>query len=217
MADDPKGLFKGGGIALGLSGALFVVKLALDVTTGPPPSHGTEILAWMARERLPLAFVSEVLFIAGMLLIPGGVALYASLASREGPKASVGAGALAVTLPVLFVVAVVHGRLVYDVYGLRVRDPAVAELTVALYAGGMHAVFLMLAVATLVLSLAMRSTYGWAIAGLGIATAVLEVAAAYPWAIGTPLLALTQIAVAGWFIAVGAKLWLLGGAVAGAS
>jgi hypothetical protein len=122
-----------------------------------------------------------------------------------------------VTLPVLFVVAVVHGRLVYDVHGLRVRDPAVAELTVALYAGGMHAVFLMLAVATLVLSLAMRSTYGWAIAGLGIATAVLEVAAAYPWAIGTPLLALTQIAVAGWFIAVGARLWLLGGAVAGAS
>jgi hypothetical protein len=46
---------------------------------------------------------------------------------------------------------------------------------------------------------------------------VLEVAAAYPWAIGTPLLALTQIAVAGWFIAVGARLWLLGGAVAGAS
>jgi hypothetical protein len=156
MADDPKGLLKGGAIALVLSGALFIVKLALDLTTGPTPSKGTAIVAWMAQERLPLAFVSEV---------------RETLQSQNSPSPS----------------------------------------------GGMHAVFLMLAVATLVLSLAMRSTYGRAIASLGIATAVFDVAAAYPWAIGTSLLVLTQIAVAGWFIAVGAKLWLLGAAAAGAS
>ena len=114
------------------------------------------------------------------------------------------------TLPVLFATAVVHGRLVYDVYGIRVRDPAVAELTVALYAGGMHAVYLMLAVATLVPSFAMRTTYGRAITLLGIVTAVLDVAASYPWAIGTPLLVLSQLAFGGWLIAVGSKLWLRG-------
>jgi len=167
--------------------------------------------------RLPLAFVSEALFIAGMLLIPGAVALYASLASREGPKAAVGAGVLVVTLPVLFATLVIHGRLVYDVYGLRVRDPTAAELTVALYAGGMHAVFLMLAVATLVLSLAMRATYGRAIVGLGIATAVLDIAAAYPWALGAPVLVLCQVVFTAWFVAVGSKLWLLGSAAPAAA
>ena len=212
MADEPKGLFKAGGVALVLSGTLFVVKMALDLAAGPPPSNGIAILVWMASGRLALAWVSEVLFTAGMLLVPGVVALHASLASREGPKAAVGTSLLAVTLPVLFATAVVHGRLVYDVYGLRVRDPAVAELTVALYAGGMHAVYLMLAVATLVLSLAMRSTYGRPLALLGIVTAVLDVAASYPWAIGTPLLVLSQIAFGGWFIAVGSKLWMLGAA-----
>jgi hypothetical protein len=210
MADEPKGLFKAGGVALGLSGALFLVKMALDLASGPPPSTGAEILIWMASGRLALAWVSEVLFTAGMLLVPGAVALHASLASREGPKAAVGTSLLGVTLPVLFATAVIHGRLVYDVYGIRVRDPAAAELTVALYAGGMHAVYLMLAVATLVLSLAMRSTYGRAIALLGIVTAVLDVAASYPWAIGTPLLVLSQLAFGGWFIAVGSKLWLRG-------
>ena len=209
MAEGSKGLFKGGGISLVLAGALFLVKLALDLGAGPPPSNGTQILAWMAESRLQLAFVSESLFVAGMLLVPGVVALHASLAGTEGSKAAVGAGVLAVTLPVLFVTAVVHGRLVYDVYGIRVRDPAMAELTVALFAGGMHAVYLMLAVGTLVLSLAMRATYGRPIVVLGLATAALDVAAAYPWGIGTALLVLSQVSFAGWFIAVGSKLWLL--------
>lgn len=214
MADGPRVLFKAGGVSLVLSGTLFLVKMALDLVTGPPPSTGTEILVWMGSGRLALAFVSEVLFTAGMLLVPGLVAVHASLASRDGPTAAVGTSLLAVTLPVLFAVCVVHGRLVYDVYGLRVRDPLGAELIVALYAGGMHAVFLMLAVGTLVLSLAMRATYGRPIALLGIATAVLNVVVAYPWAIGTPFLVLSQIVFAAWFIAVGAKLWLLGAAVA---
>ena len=214
MAEASRGLFRGGGVSLVLAGALFLVKLALDLAAGPPPSNGAQILAWTVEARLHLAFVNEVLFIAGMLLVPGVVALHASLSSREGPRATVGAGVLAVTLPVLFVTAVVHGRLVYDVYGIRVRDPLAAELTVALYAGGMHAVYLMLAIGTLVLSLAMRTTYGVPIAVFGLATAALDVAASYPWAIGTPVLVLSQIAFAGWFIAVGCKLWFFGGAPA---
>src|SRR5262249_13687841 len=163
------------------------VRLVAELVAGPPPSTGAEILAWAARARLPLAFVNEALFIAGMLLVPGVVALHASLANREGPMAAVGVGVLLVTLPVLFVTLVVQGRLVYEVYGLRVHDPSAAELTVALYAGGIHAVFLMLAIATLILSLAMSATYGRAIVGLGIATAALDIAAAYPWALGGPL------------------------------
>ena len=210
MAEQPKGLFRAGGVSLALSGVMFLAKLGVDLAAGPPPSSGTEILAWMASGRVALAWVSEVLFIGGMLLIPGVIALHASLASAGGHKAAVGTGVIAVTLPVLFAVAIVHGRLVYDVYGLRVRDPAVAELVVALYGGGMHAVGLMMAVGTLVLSLTMRPTYGRVIVSLGVVSAALDVVGSYPWALGTPLLVLCQVVFAGWFIAVGSRLWSLG-------
>jgi len=210
-------LFKVGGISLVLSGVLFLIKIVAELVAGPPPTTGAEILAWAARGRIPLAIVSEALFIAGMLLVPGAVALHASIANREGPRAGVGVGLLVVRLPVLFVTLVIHGRLVYDVYGLRVRDPTAGELTVALYAGGMHVVFLMLAIATLVLSLAMKATYGRIIVGLGMVTTVLDVAAAYPWALGAPLLALCQVAFTAWLVAVGAKLWQLGSEVPAAA
>jgi len=214
MADEPTRLFKIGAVSLVLSGVSFLVKLVLDLAAGSPPSTGTEILAWVASSKLALAFGSEVLFIGGMFLVPGMVALHASLAGTDGRWATVGTGFVAVTLPVLFGVAVVHGRLIFPVYGLEVRDPAVAELLVALYGGGIHAVGIMMAVATLVLSLAMRRTYGWAIASLGIVTAVLDVVGSYPWALGTPLLIFCQVLFAGWFIAVGFRLWSLGAAAA---
>lgn len=210
MADEPKGLLKAGGLSLVLSGILFLVKLALDLSTGPPPSTGTEILAWITQGKLALAFVNEVLFFAGMLLVPGAAALHASLRSRGGNKAVVGLGCLAVTLPVLFSAVIVHGRLVYPVYGIQVRDPLGAEFALALYAGGMHAVSLMLAVATVLLSLAMQSTYGRPIAYLGFVAAVFDVVGSYPWGLGAPLLVLSQVVPAAWLIAVGSKLWMLG-------
>ena len=214
MAEQPKGLFKAGGVSLVLSGVMFLVKLGLDLAAGSPPSNGTEILAWVASSKLALALVSEVLFIGGMLLIPGMIAVHASLASKGGHRAALGTGVIAVTLPVLFAVLIVHGRLVYDVYGLRVRDPAVAELVVALYGGGIHAVGLMMAIGTLVLSLTMRPTYGRAIVWLGVVTAALDAVGSYPWALGTALLVLCHVAFAGWFIAVGWRLWSLGAATA---
>jgi hypothetical protein len=69
------------------------------------------------------------------------------------------------------VLDIVHGRFAYPVYGLRVSTPAVAEIMVAIFYGGLHAIGIVFGIATLGVSLAMkRGVYGNRIAYLGFAT-----------------------------------------------
>lgn len=208
MTDDLKGLYKFGGMAFIISGTLFLSKSLLDLMAGPPPSSGMEILAWVESGKLVLSLVSEVLFFAGMALIPAVIALYHSLASTDRVKAATGSGIIAATIPVIVMLLIVHGRLVYPVYGIRVSSPAVAEYVVAVFYGGLHAVGLMLGIATVVLSLAMmRGVYGKGIAYLGFATGVLDIIGAYPYAIGPVLTLVCQLFFVAWFVAVGSKLY----------
>lgn len=174
---------------------------------GPPPSSGVEILTWVESGKLILSLVSEVLFFAAMALVPAVIALYHSLADTDRVKAATGCGIIAAMIPVIVMVLIVHGRLAYPVYGIRVTSPAVAENVVAVFYGGMHAVGLMLGIATIVLSMAMmRGVYGKAIAYLGIGTGVLDIIGAYPDAIGPILTLVCQVFFAAWFVAVGSKL-----------
>jgi hypothetical protein len=206
MSSEPNGLYRLGGLSLIGSGILFLARYLLEVIAGPPPSSGAEIVAWAAAGRVPLAWVSEVLFFATALLVPAVIAIYASLAGADKNKAAVGCGIVAMAMTLLAALLVVHGRLVYPVYGIRLA-PGNGELVVAIYHGGMHAVWLLLAIATLVLSLAMRSgPYGRGIVYLGYTTAVADVIGSYPWLIGpVPTLA-SQVLFTAWFVAVGAKL-----------
>src|SRR5881628_3557078 len=190
MSDELKGLYKFGGVAFIVSGLLFLSRAVLELMAGPPPSSGVEILAWVESGKLALSFVSEVLFFAAMALVPAVIALYHSLASAHRVKAATGCGIIAAAIPVIAMLLIVHGRLVYPVYGIHVTSPAVAENVVAVFYGGMHAVGLMLGIATVVLSVAMmRSVYGKGTAYLGFATGVFDVIGAYPDAIG-PMLTL---------------------------
>jgi hypothetical protein len=208
MSHGLKGLYKTGGISFIISGILFLLKSALDLMVGPPPSSGAEILAWRASGELPLALTSEVLFFAGVFLVPGVIALYYSLASVDRNKAAVGCGIIAVAIPIMFVLVIVHGRLIYPVYHMRIDTPAIAELVVAVYYGGLHAIGLLLGGATIVLSLAMRrGVYGKNIAYLGIATGVFDIIGAYPDTIGPILVLVSQVLFAAWFLAVGSKLY----------
>ena len=125
-------LFRFGGAALIVSGALFFTRYVLEAIAGPPPSTGAEIIVWVEANRFALSLVSEVLFFASMSLVPALIALYLSLKSLERTLAAIGCGIIAVVVPVLAVLLIVHGRLVYPVYGLHISDPAVAELVVAL-------------------------------------------------------------------------------------
>ena len=207
MRDTRDGLTRLGGAAFVVSGLLFLSRAVLELKAGPPPSSGDAILAWVESERLALSFVSEVLFFATVALIPAVAALYHSLASIERAKAVTGCGVIAAAIPVLAVSLIVHGRLVYPIYSMRVSSPAVAEFTVALFYGGMHAVLLLFAGATFVLSLAMtRGIYGRPTAYLGFATSVLDVAGAYPDAIGPVPSFVCQVFLAAWFVVVGSRL-----------
>lgn len=208
MSDEPTGLYRLGGAAFIISGILFLSRDVLELMAGPPPSTGVQILAWVQSERLVLSFVSEVLFFAALTLVPAVFALYRSLAGTSPVKAVTGCGIIATAIPVVATLLIIHGRLVYPVYGIRVNSPAVAEFVVAIFYGGMHAVYLMLAIATFVLSVAMmRGAYGKPVAYLGFATGALDVAGSYPDAIGVGPTFVCRVFFAAWFVAVGSRLY----------
>ena len=199
---------KFGSAALVASGVLFAVLAFLDFRAGPPPSNGAEILLWRDSQALVLEFVSEILFIATVLLVPGTIALYRNLADVDRTKAAAGCGIIAATIPVMAVMLVFHGRLVYPIYGMRVDTPEAAALVVMVFYGGLHAIYLLLAVATIVLTLAMkRGAYAKWIASFGFATAVLDIIGSYPWAIGPVLTLVCELSFGGWFVAVGSQLF----------
>jgi hypothetical protein len=54
------------------------------------------------------------------------------------------------------VMLIIHGRLVYPIYGMRVDTPEAAALVVMVFYGGLHAIYLLLALAIIILSLAMK-------------------------------------------------------------
>ena len=204
---------KFGGIAFLLSGILFLIRGILDVMTGPPPSTGAGILVWVDANRFVLSIVSEVLFFAAISLVPAVIGLYSSLArTPQRTLAATGCGIIAVVIPILGVLLIVHGRLVFPMFGLRIINPDVAEFTVALFFGGVHAVELLMAVATFVLSLAMlRSAFGLPTAALGFVTAVGDVVASYPHLIGPVVLLGCRLLSVAWFLSVGRKLFTMRG------
>jgi hypothetical protein len=207
MPPEMKRPYTFGGGALIASGSLFVVLSILDFLTGPPPSNGTELLQWRDSQALVLEFVSEVLFFATVLLIPGTIAMYEDLVDVDRTKTTAGCGVIAAAIPVTAVMLIVHGRLVYPIYGMRVDTPEAAALVVMVFYGGLHAIYLLLAVATLVLSLAMkRGAYAKWIAYFGFATSALDIVGSYPWAIGPLLTLACELSFAGWFVAVGSQL-----------
>ena len=215
MRDELKRPYKFGGGALAASGILFVVLAFLDFRAGPPPSNGAEILLWRDSQTLVLDFVSECLFVATVLLVPGTVAVYQSLVDIDGTKAATGCGIIAATIPVMAMMLIVHGRLVYPIYGMRVGTPEAAALVVMVFYGGLHAIYLLLAVATIVLSLAMRrGAYAKWIAYFGFATGALDIIGSYPWAIGPILTLVCELSFGGWFVAVGSQLFRVRGSAA---
>jgi hypothetical protein len=207
MASGERALQRLGGISLIASGVLFLLISALERVTGPPPSSGAAILAWVAAGSGALAWSVELLFFAAMFLVPGVIALHRSLAGGSPALAAAGCGAIAALIPVLLVLDIVQGRLVFPVHGLRLASPEVVELTVALHAGGMHAVLVVMGLATALLSVAMwRGAHGKGLAALGLVTSVLDLVGSYPWAIGPLVLLVSQALFAGWFVAVGWSL-----------
>jgi hypothetical protein len=179
---------------------------------GPPPSSPADILAWVQTHERLIAFPSELLFFEAAFLVPGTAALYHSLETTGKATTLAGCGLLAIAISVMALLAIVHGRLAYPVYGIRVRTPDVAAFVVALYYGGLHAISLLLGLALVFLGLAMkRGVYWKRIAYWGFVTGPVAILGGYPYAIGPMGTLLCQAIVAAWFVAVGATLSRLGG------
>ena len=92
--------------------------------------------------------------------------------------------------------------------GQRRPGTRAAALVITVFYGRLHAIYLLLAVATIVLSLAMRrGAYAKGIANLGFATAALDIIGSYPWAIGPALTLVCELSFAGWLVAIGSHLF----------
>jgi hypothetical protein len=207
VINESRKLYKIGGYAFIASGVLFLLQSLLAMAAGDPPSNGAEIIAWVVSHKIAQSFISETLFFATVLLIPAVVALYQSIAETDKVKAVAGCGIMAVSIPVLIMLLVIHGRLVFPVYGISANTPDTALLVVGLFYGGLHAINILFGIATLILSLAMRHTaFGRTVVVLGFITFVADVIGSYPYAIGPALTLATQIIFTAWFVAVGWRL-----------
>jgi hypothetical protein len=204
---DKRARFRVEGFALAASGVLFFAKALVDLQIGEPPADGTDLVAWVTTHRVPLVVVNEVSFIAAVLLVVGAVGLFASLDRPDHHLARWGCSLLAVSIPVMMVLIVIHGRLVYPVYSIDVLEPGTVKLLVSLYYGGQHAVGLLLGLATILIALAMRATvYGNALVWAGVLTGIVDVVGSYPWLVGMPTTVVCEIVFGAWFIAAGFKL-----------
>jgi hypothetical protein len=189
------------------SGVLFLSKSILERSIGEPPAAESELAGWTSANALSLAWLNELLLFSTVLLIPVVQALYRTLRGARRPWAAFGCGILAATIPVLLILGMVQGRLVYPVYDISVAHPSSVALVTSLYHGGAHEAALLLASALIMLGLVMaRSAYGQLVAVVGVIAGLAQVAASFPWIIGPDLTFLSQTLLAAWLLLVGVRL-----------
>ena len=203
-----QGLSRVGGVGLIAFAALYLGREFLDFEAGPPPASEADLLTWLAAHEWLLACQAEVLFFALMCLIPAVPALYSCLQRFSPAYAALGCGTLAVAVPVLAMLDIVHGRFAFPVHGFLIDTATIAEFAAAVYYGGLHSVQLMLGFAIVMLTLAMwRSNVGTPVRWGGVVAAAAAVLNGYPWVIGPFVSLVLQAGVATWWTAVGWTLY----------
>jgi hypothetical protein len=196
-----------GGLSSVASGLLFAAQAVLDRIVGGPPPSGAAVLAWRDAHRTALAWSDELTVFWAVLLLPVALALARRLDGPRRPWVGFGCAILASTAPLVLVLGVFEGRLVYPVYGIELDDAAGAALVVSLYFGGAHLVALLFAAAFTMVGVAVigHRLSPWPTV-LSCAAALAQVAAAYPSVIGPDLLLVCHLLAAAWFVAVGLLL-----------
>lgn len=199
-----------GEISLILCGILFFFIALLDFWAGQPPAQGTEILNWIERSKYSIAFSNEFLFFAIVFMIPGVRSLNDFLIKENTNSYSFGCGIMNVVISLWMTLLVVQGRLIFPVFNLH-TSPFSAELLVGLWYGGLHAVYLLMAGAMVLIGFDMRKiTYGKQIAYLSFITGISDFVGGYPWLIGRMPMLISQLLFSFWFLVVGLKLYKLG-------
>ncbi|KWX87868.1 hypothetical protein AMQ83_10430 [Paenibacillus riograndensis] len=200
------GVIRFGGIALILSGILFLAQYLFLLPLPSPPLTDAELMAWLREWRFNLSMADELLFFATLLLIPSIVALYRILVKVEPVKTLLGSGLLAVVIPVHLFLVIILGRLVYPVYDLEL-PPDIYKLVLSIYYGGMHSAALILGAAAIVSYFVIRkSVLGKPVAYLGFVAGILELVSSYSWLIGTALMVVCQLVFSAWLVLLGLKM-----------
>lgn len=190
-----------------LAGLCFTGRAITAIVTGPPPSTGAEILAWIDGARFIMMLSNEALVIGATLLLIG-VFGFQRLFSQMAPMQSIAGTAVFFAAGVVcLVLGIVQGRFVYPIHGIELVRPEDAELLAALYFGGYHLVALAFTLAAVFWSLAMLKTARWRVHGyLGFAVALGSAIGSYPDLIGPVLVFALESALALWWIAIGVGL-----------
>jgi hypothetical protein len=152
-----------------------------------PPSGETEFLNWLAENKIFIAIQNEIFFFATMCLIPSAMVLQKLSQNRPTISSVLGVGLVFVTIPVLAVVNLAEGRLVYPVYDIQLSFD-VLKLMLSLFHGGLHVVALIFAVAIVAVGLGMRdAVFPRVYWYLSLVAGLLQIPFAYAWLTGYAL------------------------------
>jgi len=195
-----------GGIALLFSSFLMLGRVVFFLVIPAPPGNGGSIINWAAYAHLGLAMSNELLFFAIIAMLPASIALFLLFKEQNMTKAVLGCGIILISVPIVSLLNIIHGRLVYPVFGVLLSEES-ARYTISVFFGGMHAINLMYAVALVTLGLAMQDQHwGSRYLILSIIAAISEIAGAYPWVVGHLADGVTQAMYVAWLAVIGIKL-----------
>lgn len=205
-----------GGLAFISTGVLFLAGNLLIATLPSPPSIEAQFFKWLSESKTYIAIQNEILFFATVSLIPSVYVLYRLLKNQISRSSVLGLGLMVMVIPVLAVLDIVEGRMVYPVYSISISFD-ILKLVLSIYHGGMHMVLLLFAGAIFFSSYAMRGKffpqYHWY---LGLISSAAQIVGSFPWLIGIAVNILTILLFSAWFILTGVnilkkadKLWLV--------
>ncbi len=206
MTTSEKQIFRFGGLAFISAGVLFLAGNLLIATLPNPPSPASDFLKWLSENRIYLAIQNEILFFATVSLIPSTYVLHKLLKNRRTRSSLLGLGLMIMVIPLLAMLDIVEGRLVYPVYSISLSSDLL-KLALSIYYGGMHAVLLLLAGAIIFTSYALRGKifpqYYWY---LGLMTGVSQIVGSYPWLIGLAVNLIAILLFSAWLILTGVTI-----------
>jgi hypothetical protein len=192
----------GGGTFIAAGILLLAANLLVDSLPAPPIRPG-DFLQWITANELRIAFANELLIFATVLLVPSFVVLGRLLGTRRNVSAFAGLSVVALALPLLAVLVIVQGRLVYPVAGLDLSVDSL-KLTFSLFYGGLHTVLLMFGAALLLLGFALRGTgFNKSIVPISYVAGLLQIAGAFPWLTPVALNVSVSLSLSLWMVLIG--------------
>lgn len=204
-----QGFYRIGGILIFVSSFLLLIKAIAEYILGPPPSTGSSIINWVNNNTLLFIIINESFFIAVFLFIPSFIIIYYKLEKYDKVGAIIGVTIMLLVVPILSMLTIIQGRLIYPVFNITITNTGLAEFIVAFYYGGIHTSYLMIGVSVLVLTLSMKkATFGQIHVYFGIITGlVLFLVMGYEWLFPIILVFVSQLFFIIWFFMIGIRLY----------